>query len=127
MQKKIVTTTAAGGLGLPAGHKLLKVASGQYTGRQVAIMQTTSGDIVYSYADRPYSSWSTPVTIASDSADEPFDAVMSAIGDIHVVYSEVTTQYLVTHKLVFSGGVWSVASKVTIYNGDVSLYPSIGI
>lgn len=127
MHKKITDTTGSYGLGMPPGRKLLKVASGQYAGRLVAIMQTSAGNIKYSYADRPYTSWSSLTTIASDAADQPCDCVMDSNGHIHVVYSENSTEYLVTRKLVFSGGVWNVGSKVTIYNGHPSLYPSVAI
>jgi hypothetical protein len=127
MQKKLTTVTGSYPLGLAPGRKLLKVASGQYSGRLVAIIQTAAGDIKFAYADRPYTSWSTLTTIAADAADQPFDCVMDDNGDIHVVYSEATTEYLVTRKLTFSGGSWTVGSKVTVYNGDVSRYPSVAV
>lgn len=126
MQQKITTTEATYALGYPSGHKLLRVKSGQYIGRLVALIQTDVGDIKYSYADAPYSSWSSLTTIATDAADKPFDCVMTSNNDIHVTYSETSTNYLVTHKLVFNGGVWSVAAKVTIYNGE-SLFPSVAV
>ncbi|RLF29202.1 MAG: hypothetical protein DRN14_02660, partial [Thermoplasmata archaeon] len=104
----------------------MRVESGQYAGRLAALVQTADGDIKYSYADAPYSSWSSLATIATDAADEPFDAVMTSEGDIHVTYSETATGYLVTRKLSFSGGVWSVGAKVTVYSGE-SLYPSLAV
>ncbi|MCK4632645.1 MAG: hypothetical protein KAT79_05205, partial [candidate division Zixibacteria bacterium] len=48
-------------------------------------------------------------------------------GHIHVAYTETSTNYLVTRKLTFSGGDWSVGSKVTIYNGAQSENPSLAI
>ncbi len=127
MKNKITTTTGSYGLGIAPGRKLLKVASGQYIGRLVAIIQTTAGDIKYSYADRPYTSWSSLTAVASDAADEPCDCLMDSDGYIHVVYSENSTEYLVTRKLTFTGGVWNVGSKVTVFNGNPSLYPSIAL
>ncbi len=127
MQKKITETTGSCGLGAPPGHKLLKVSSGQYTGRLVAVIQTSSSDIKYAYADRPYTSWSSLSVIATDAADQPCDCVMDSDGNIHVVYTETSTEYLVTRKLTFSGGSWSVGSKVTVYNGNPSRYPSVAI
>ncbi len=127
MQKKITESTAAYPVGLPPGRKLLKVAAGQYRGRLVAITQTAAGDIKYSWADRPYVNWSTPVTIASDAADQPCDSLIDTNGNIHLVYSETSTNYLVTKKLSFSGGSWSTGSKVTIYNVNESYYPSVTI
>ena len=127
MQKKITESSATYPVGLPPSRKLLKVSSGQYRGRLVAVAHTASGDIKQSWADRPYGAWSTPVTIASDAADEPCDCVMDTNGNIHILYSEITTKYLVTKKLSFSGGSWSIGSKVTIYNANESYSPSITI
>ncbi|MEW5993953.1 MAG: hypothetical protein AB1744_06110 [Candidatus Zixiibacteriota bacterium] len=127
MKTKITQTTAAHGLGHPAGRKLLRIESGDYAGRLVAVVQTAAGDIKFTYADKPYTSWSALTLIAVDAADEPCDCVMDNDHNIHVVYTEVTTQNLVTRKLTFSGGTWSVGAKVTIYNGSASLYPSIAI
>ena len=127
MQKKITESSATYPVGLPPSRKLLKVPSGQYRGRLVAIAHTASGDIKQSWADRPYVTWSTPVTIASDAADEPCDCLMDTNGNIHIVYSEITTKYLVTKKLSFSGGSWTIGSKVIIYNSNESYNPSITV
>ncbi len=127
MQKKITESTAAWPIGLPPSQKLMKVTSGQYAGRQLAIIQTASGDIRYSQADRPYTSWSAPVTIVTDAADEPCDCLMDTNGNVHLVYCEATTRYLVTRKLTFSGGSWLAGSKVYIYNVNESYNPSIAI
>jgi hypothetical protein len=90
-------------------------------------VQTAAGDIKYSWADRPYTTWSTPTTIASDAADEPCDSLIDNSGTIHVVYLETSTKYLVTKKLSFSGGSWSLGSKVTIFNGAEAYNPSVTI
>lgn len=127
MQKKIIETTATYPLGLATGSKLLKVTSGQYSTRLVAVIQTTAGEIKYSWADRPYVSWSTPVTIASDAADQPCDSVIESDGDVHVIYTESSTSLLVTKKLTFSGGGWTVGSRVTIYNGTGAYFPSVTV
>ncbi len=125
MEKKITATTGSFGLGHPPGTKLFKVPSGEYAGRMLALMQTAAAELAYAYADAPYTSWSSPVTIAADSADLPFDGVMDGDGNVHLVYSEQTTEYLVSRKLTFTGGVWNVGSKVTVYNGGISRYPSL--
>lgn len=127
MQKKITESSATYPVGLPPSRKLLKVPSGPYRGRLVAVAHTASGDIEYSWADRPYSTWSTPVTIASDAADQPCECLMDTNGNIHLVYSEITTKYLVTKKLSFSGGSWSIGSKVAVYNVNESFNPSVAI
>ncbi len=127
MQEKILDTTAVYGLGYPTERMLLKVESGQYSGRLIAILQTAAGELKYTYADYPYSSWSTPLTIATDASDLPYDCVMDEDFNIYVAYSETSTDYLVSRKLYFSNGIWSISTKVTIYNGDTSYYPSLAI
>ncbi|MFQ5500337.1 MAG: hypothetical protein ACE5FH_11770, partial [Candidatus Zixiibacteriota bacterium] len=78
------------------------------------------------YADRPYTSWSQPITVAADSANTPCDCVIDSSGNIHIVYIELSTAYLVTKKLTLSGGTWTVGSKVTIRT-HVAAYPSVAI
>ncbi len=125
MQTKITETTGAYGLGLPPGRKLLRITSGQYAGRLLAVLQTSAGDIKYSYADQPYTSWSELVAVAVDAVDAPFDCAMDDSGNVFVVYSETTSNRLVVRKLTFAGGIWNVGSKITVYDGDPSLYPSL--
>lgn len=127
MQKKITETTAVYGLGNPSQAKLFSVASGTYLGRRVALIQTTSGEIKLAWSDAPAVGWSSLVTVASDTRDGNFDALMTAAGDIHLVYSEVTTSYLVTRKLTFADGAWTAGSKVTIYNGTKCYDPSVAL
>ena len=127
MQEKILNTTAVNGLGYPCERMLLKVESGQYARRLIAILQTAAGELKYTYADYPYASWSSPTTITTDASDQPYDCIMDEDFNIHLVYSETSTDYLVTRKLIFSNGLWSVGSKVTIYNGGTSYYPSLAI
>jgi len=127
MQKKITETTAPSGLGNPSQAKLFAVLTGVYIGRRVALMQTDANDIRLAWSDSPSSGWSSLMSVASDAAASSFDARMAANGDIHVVYTEETTCYLVTRKLTFGEGNWSVGSKVTIYNGTQCYDPSLGI
>jgi len=127
MQEKILDTTAVNGLGYPGGRMLFKVDSGQYAGRLIAILQTNEGELKYSYADYPYASWVSPTTVATDASDQPFDCIMDENFNIQIVYSETSTDYLVTRKLIYSNGLWSVSSKNTIYNGDTSYFPSLAI
>jgi hypothetical protein len=65
--------------------------------------------------------------VAADASGGSFDVRMAANGDIHVVYSEQTTSYLVTRKLTYGEGSWSVGSKVTIYSGAACYDPSLAI
>jgi len=126
MQEKITDTTATAPLGQPPGKKLLRVESGQYAGRLIAVIQTGPAQLSYTYADRPYTSWSSLVTIATDVADQPFDCVMDANNHLFVVYTQQSTGYLLSRRLNFSGGVWAINAAVTVYNSD-SRQPSIVI
>lgn len=127
MLKKLTDTTATIGLGHAYQSKLFRVSQGTYAGRLVALFQTSPTEIKLTWSDNPATSWSSLQTVASDAADYSFDARMNAAGDIYMVYSEQTTIYAVTRKLTFSGGTWSVGSKVTIYNGHQCYNPSLAI
>lgn len=127
MQKKITETTAQYGLGQAPGKKLLKVPAGEYAGRMAALIQTAAGTIKLYYADAPYISWSAPVTVATDAIDDAFAAAIDSTGNIHIIYSETATEFLVTKRLSFASGIWTVGSKVTIYNGNLSHYPTVAI
>jgi len=127
MKRRITDTGGSYGVGLPTGRKLMAVASGPYRGRRVAVLQTDTHELALSWSDKPYTSWSSPSAFASDAADEAFDCVMDGSGNIHVVYSENSTNYLVTRKLSFGGGDWSAGLKVTVYNANESYYPSLEI
>ena len=127
MQKKITDTTAQNGLGQSPGKKLLKISSGEYAGRLAALVQSTAGTIKLYYADAPYTVWSAPITVASDAVDNAFAAAITAGGDIHIFYTETATEYLVTKKITFTGGTWSVGSKITIFNGNPSYFPTAAI
>ena len=125
MLKKITATTAQQALGRPPGRKLFRIESGPYRGRMAALVQTAPGTIQLFWADHPYRSWSSGQTVVSDADDQAFDAVMETAGDIHLVYSEQTTDYLVTRRLAFSNGAWSVGGKVTVFNGNPAYDPAI--
>lgn len=127
MQKKITETTALFGLGNPSQSKLFTVPSGTYVGRRAVLIQTSANEIKLAWSDSPGAGWSSLMTVASDAADEGFDAQMTSSGDIHVVYSEQTTHYLVTKKLTLGAGTWTAGSKVTIYNGAQCYDPSLAV
>lgn len=127
MQKKITETTAQNGLGQAPGKKLLKVSAGEFAGRLAALIQTAAGTINLYYADAPFTVWSAPLSIASDAVDDAFAAAIDASGNIHIFYTEVTTEYLVTKKLSFAAGIWTVGGKITIYNGNPSDFPTAAI
>lgn len=127
MFKKLLSTTAAYPLGNAQQRRLLKVGSGPYSGRLAAVIQASPSTLQLVFSDAPYLTWSTPLDIATDCENGVSDAVMDADGNIHLVYPETGTGYLVTRKLTFTGGNWGVGAKSVIYNGASSFTPSLGI
>jgi hypothetical protein len=127
MKKKILESTASRPLGSPPQHALMRVPAGEFAGRNVILVQTDPSTICLSRSDAPDATWSSLQTVADDAADYNYDCRMSAAGDIHLVYSEQGTGYLVTRKLTFDNGSWSVGPKVTIYDGAQCFDPSLAI
>jgi hypothetical protein len=127
MHRKLLSSTGSLPLGNAPQKRLLKVASGPYAGRLAALVQSSSTDIKLTFADAPYTSWSTPLTVATDARDADFDATIDGAGNIQIVYGENGTDYLVTRRLTFASGNWGVGSKVTIYSGAASFSPSMAI
>ena len=125
MLSKITQVSGNNPLAAPVSKLLFEVPDGQYRSRKVVLIKTTAGEIKLAWSDQPYVTWSSLTTIASDIADEPFDAVMDEDGNIHLVYSEASTYDLVTTKISFSGGGWTASSQVTIYTPYESLKPSV--
>lgn len=125
MQYHLTNSTATYKAGISTVKRLFRIASGQYAGRVVVLLQTSASEVKLSYCDYQYSAWSAPAIVISDIADYPFDAIMSESGHIYVVYSLGTTNDLVLRKLTFSEGSWSAGSMNTIYNGDDNYFPSI--
>lgn len=91
------------------------------------MIRTSGYQIRYAYADRPYVNWSTPGTLADDSGDLAFDAVMDCAGNVHVFYIEQGTNFIVTRRMTFSMGEWTVGSKVYVCNDGVALAPSVAL
>ena len=127
MQKHIADSSASYEGGLSTERRLFKVSSGQYAGRIAALLHASPATIKLSYSDYPYTLWSEPETIVSDSADYPFDAVMVSDNNIHLVYTLGSNNDLVSRKLTFSQGLWAAGSLNTIYNADDNYFPSITI
>ena len=127
MKREIFTSTALDPLGNGLGRHLHRGPVGRYANRLAAIVQVASSQIVLTYADPPYLSWTTPMNVAIDAADMPFDTLMISDGSIRLVYTENSTNYLVTRPFTFANGQWTPGSKSVIYDGAVSQYPSISI
>ncbi len=125
MIKEIATTNAFYGGGLSIQKKLFVVPSGAYQGRAIIIYPTSSSQIVFVWADPPYTSWSSERTVASDSADQPAGAFMDDDGNVYVVYTVQTSLDLAEKKLTFSDGEWQAGTKNIVYDGDSNYFPSI--
>ncbi len=126
MQNELITTSTAGSpLGDGSARKLLRITEGTYANRLVLLYQDTPSSISLRYADPPYDNWSTPQTIASDSADSPFDCFMNTNGDIFLAYTAATTFDMLHRQLTFSSGSWTVGSANTVYSVDDCYFPSI--
>lgn len=114
------TSTAATPTGLPTQKKLFRVPKGAFTGRLIALYARTSANLAFTFADAPYTSWSSPANFVSESDDLPFDAVMDDDGNIHVVYTQTATGALRSIKLTYANGNWTPESAVTIYDSAAS-------
>jgi hypothetical protein len=125
MQKLIDTSTAFYSGGNSPTKKLFTVTAGVYAGRQIVVYAASPSTIKFSYADPPYTSWSTPQTVATNAADYPVSAVMDAAGNVYVVFSAQTTLNLLFRKLTFTAGDWTVGSEATIYNDKDNFFPTI--
>jgi hypothetical protein len=125
MQKHLINSTAAYPGGISPGHRIFKVPTGIYAGRIVLLVQSSPSEIKLTYADYPYTSWSTPSNLINDMADYPFDALMDGNGNIYLAYTLGPTNDLTLRKLSFSAGNWTVGSLITVYNGDDNYFPSL--
>jgi len=127
MQKKITETTAATGLGHGYQSSLMRVVSGPYLGRLVAVMQTAPGEIKLSWSDAPSSSWSAPQAVVTDAANETFDCRMDELNNILLVYTDGSTGHLTFRKLSYDSGQWTTGSPVVIFNGNPGFDPSLAL
>lgn len=125
MHRFIANSTAAGPLGLPTGSTCLKVASGQFNGRVAVVFASAPSTLALVWADPPYSSFSSPVNIVTDAANQPFGAFISSSGDIYLAYTITGSTNLGFVKLTFSDGSWTVGSPVVAFDGGGAFYPSI--
>jgi hypothetical protein len=130
MQKHFDNSDAAYPIGLPSGKKIFKVSSGQYAGRILILMfdyesSSNEAELSYAYADYPYNSWSSLVSITADIHDSVVDAIMDSSGHVYLVYTDSINEYIVFRKLNFTSGTWNIDSTVTIYSGAIGYYPSV--
>jgi hypothetical protein len=125
MYKLIDTTTSQCPTGLPPQRKLFRVKSGPYAGRLVMLYAKTASEIILRWANEPYSDWSSPQTIISDSADYPFSAAIDGDGHIYLVYTRQTSLSSIYLKLTFSAGNWVAGTPATVCNIGPCFYPAI--
>ena len=125
MIKKIGTSSAYHGGGLSIQKKLMVVGSGAYQGRAAVIYPKTPSQIVISWSDPPYMSWSDGTSIIIDSADHPPCACMDDDSNIYVAYTVEDSLDLAFKKLTFADGLWNVGTKRVIYEGDSNRCPSL--
>ncbi len=111
-------------LGLPTGKRLLQIRSGELAGRMLALFRESGQAFYRSYADAPYTEWSSPALVAGDASILPLDAVMAEDGTVWLTYVENMTEYLVVRKLSFVNGNWTVGEKAYVSYGS-TFAPSI--
>ncbi|MEE9553982.1 MAG: hypothetical protein V3W18_06755 [candidate division Zixibacteria bacterium] len=124
MHKLLATSTAARPTGSPPQRKLFRISDGVFAGRLAALYMDSASGISLTYADSPYSSWSTPQQVISDSSDSSFSGSMDKTGNVRIVYTDSAgaIKYL---KLSIAAGTWNAGSAVTIVNVDSSYNPFI--
>ena len=125
MLKHLIDSSAVSGAGLCTGKKVFEISSGRYAGRIAVLMQTSPTEIKLTYADYPYSEWSTPVTAANNSDDSSFDAVMDEDNNIYLVYTLGADNSLVCLMLSFVQGLWFAGDHNVVYNADINIHPSV--
>ncbi|MEZ5360148.1 MAG: sialidase family protein [Candidatus Zixiibacteriota bacterium] len=125
MDTFITNTTAQAPLGISGNKRVFTITGGTYTGRTAIVYAPSANSIALVYADSPYVSFSSPLTIVSDSADVPFDAFMDGDNTIHIAYIVDSGANLAYIKFTFANGEWSVGSPVTAYDADPVSSPSI--
>ena len=125
MHKLLDTSTAAAPSGISPQRKLMKLGYGTYAGRLVCLFGESAINIAMSWADPPYTNWTDPMTLITNSADYPCSVYMDRDGNIYVVYIQQTSLNLIFFKLTFSAGGWSSSSPVTVCDAGSIYYPSI--
>jgi hypothetical protein len=125
MKKLLTTTTASHSLAPPGARRLLRVRSGAYAGRLVALLHTAPHELYIAWADPPYEVWSTPQLAVDDLADQGIDALMTDAGDIQIIYTEWASSFIRTVRMVFAEGAWSGGTPVVVCNAGLATGPSI--
>ncbi len=125
MQVKIETSDSDFPLGNGFNRLLFEIASGAYAGRRVAIYSGDSDTVRLSFADRPYTQFSTPATIIASADPASLTGVIDDAGNIQLLY-EVSSD-IKSRRLTFADGIYTAGAEVTVYTGDANTSPSVAI
>jgi hypothetical protein len=123
MYNLLDVSTAAVPTGVPSQRKLLKIEEGPYAGRVFCLYNESPSTIAITWADPPYTIWSSPYNHVTDSADYPPSACIDSQGNIYVVYVQRTTLNLIFFKLPFSAGMWASGFPYTVLDVGSAFYP----
>ncbi|MBI3872163.1 MAG: hypothetical protein HY304_03690 [candidate division Zixibacteria bacterium] len=86
----------------------------------MALYARTATNLALSYADPPYTAWLSPADFVTESANQPFSALMDSGGNLYVAYTQQTTDALRCVKLVYTSGTWGTQTPVTVYDSGTS-------
>ena len=69
--------------------------------------------------------WSTPVEIITDADDYPVAGWMDDDGNVFVAWTQQTTGNLMSVKLSYAAGAWSLNTEATVYSLDDNYFPAL--
>ncbi len=127
MLTKLSDTTALYPLGHATGRHLLRLPSGPYAGRLVAIYLSAANQLRMRWLDPGSSTWSPPATVATDIADLSFDCCIADDCSIYIANLDSDGVTLKTRVLAYANGAWTIGDPVTVYNASATLNPSLVI
>ncbi len=125
MHKLLDFSSAAIASGVPPQRKLLKIDTGPYAGRMFCLYNESPNTIATTWADPPYTIWSSPYNHVTDSADYPPSACIDSQGNIYVIYVQQTTLNLIFFRLPFVSGMWTSGAPSTVLEEGAAYYPVI--
>ncbi len=125
MQSLIDSSSAYFGAGNAVARRQFKLRAGPYSGRKLVVYQSDAATIKCCCADAPYTTWSQPQVITSNSADYPCSGCVDSDGNVYVVYTVQGTLNLAVRKLTFNSGAWSVGAEIIVCNDKANYFASI--
>lgn len=127
MLTKLSDTAALYPLGHATGQRLLRLPSGPYAGRLVALYLDAAGHLAMRWRNSGASTWSTPITIATDIADLSYDSCIADDCSIHIAYLDSDGVTLKSRALSYANGAWTIGDPVIVYNAHSTLNSSLVI